>query len=51
MVFEGKLNTPRAKLHDLKSSGNEAWESLKAGAEKTWTEAKSAFRETTSKFK
>jgi hypothetical protein len=41
----------RAKLHELKTAGDEAWEDLKTGAEKAWTEVKAAFHSAASKFK
>jgi hypothetical protein len=50
-ALEGKLDAARAKLHELKDSGDEAWDAVKTGVEKTWTEAKAAFHEATSKFK
>ena len=40
-----------AKLHELKTAGDEAWEDLKTGAEKAWAEVKTAFRDAASKFK
>ena len=41
----------RAKLHELKTAGDEAWEDLKIGAEKAWTEVKAAFHSAALKFK
>jgi hypothetical protein len=35
----------------LKSSSDEAWEDMKAGAEKVWAELKIAFDRAASKFK
>ena len=40
-----------AKLHDLKTAGDEAWEDLKTGAEKAWDDVKTAFHDAVSKFK
>jgi hypothetical protein len=40
-----------AKLHELKTAGDEAWEDLKTGAEKAWDEVKAAFHSAASKFK
>jgi len=40
-----------AKLDELKSAGDEAWEDLKTGAEKAWAEVKTAFHDAISKFK
>ena len=50
-TLEGKLDAAKAKLRDLKGSGDEAWDAVKTGVEKTWAEAKTAFHEATSKFK
>ena len=41
----------RVKLHELKTTGDEAWEDLKTGAEKAWAEVKAAFHSAASKFK
>ncbi|OGR00842.1 MAG: coiled coil domain-containing protein [Deltaproteobacteria bacterium RIFOXYD12_FULL_50_9] len=41
----------RAKLHELKASGDEAWEDLKTGAEKAWEEVVTAFHKAAKKFK
>ena len=41
----------RARLHELKTAGDEAWEDLKTGAEKAWDEVRSAFHGAVSKFK
>ncbi|MHB8789734.1 MAG: sll1863 family stress response protein [Desulfobulbaceae bacterium] len=46
-----KRDTARAKLHELKSSSDEAWEDLKSGAEKAWDDLKSAFHAAAAKFK
>ena len=41
----------RAKLHELKTAGDEAWEDMKTGAEKAWDEVKTTFHIAASKFK
>ena len=46
-----KRDTAKAKLHELKTSGDDAWEDLKAGMEKTWDDLKSAFHAAAAKFK
>jgi chromosome segregation ATPase len=46
-----KRDTARAKLHELKSAGDEAWDDLKSGAEKAWDDLKSAFHAAAAKFK
>lgn len=40
-----------AKLHELKSASDNAWEEIKKGAEKAWDEVKSTFHNSASKFK
>ena len=50
-TLQHKQDEARAKLHELKTAGDEAWEDLKTGAEKAWTEVKAAFHSAASKFK
>ena len=50
-AFQHRQDEARAKLHELKTSGDEAWEDLKTGAEKAWAEVKTAFHDAISKFK
>jgi hypothetical protein len=50
-ALQRKQDEARTKLHALKTAGDEAWEDLKAEAETAWTELKSAFHESISKFK
>jgi len=45
-----KRDTARAKLNELKTSGEDAWDNLKAGVEKAWAEVKSAFYAAASKL-
>jgi hypothetical protein len=40
-----------AKLHELKTAGDEAWEDLKTGAQKAWDEIRNGFHDAISKFK
>jgi len=49
--LQRKRDTARAKLHELKSAGDEAWEDLKSGAEKAWDDLKSSFHAAAAKFK
>lgn len=46
-----KRDTARAKLHELRSAGDEAWDDLKTGAEKAWEDVKSSFHAAAAKFK
>lgn len=41
----------RSKLQELTSAGDEAWEDLRTGAEKTWAEVKSNYHAASSRFK
>jgi hypothetical protein len=41
----------RAKLHELKTAGDGAWEDIKTGAEKAYGEVNSAFIDAISKLK
>ena len=50
-ALQHRQDEARAKLHELKTSGDEAWEDLKTGAEKAWAEVKTAFHDAISKFK
>jgi len=50
-ALQHRQDEARAKLHELKTAGDEAWEDLKTGAEKAWAEIKTAFHEATAKFK
>jgi hypothetical protein len=49
--LEHKQNKAKTKLQELKTSGDEAWEAVKGGAEKTWAEVKTAYHDVASKFK
>jgi len=40
-----------AKLRELKTSGDEAWEDIRTSAEKVWDEVKAAFQSAASRFK
>ena len=50
-VLQHRQDEARAKLHELKTSGDEAWEDLKTGAEKAWAEVETAFQNALLKFK
>lgn len=50
-VLQHRQDDARAKLHELKNAGDEAWEDLKTGAEKAWDKVKAAFHSAASKFK
>jgi len=45
-----KKEAARSKLQQLQDSGDEAWDDIKAGVEKSWTELRGAFRSAMSKF-
>jgi hypothetical protein len=50
-ALQHRQDEARAKLHEMKTAGDEAWEDLKTGAEKAWAEVKTAFHAAISKFK
>jgi len=50
-TLQHRQDEARAKLHELTTAGDEAWEDLKTGAEKAWAEVRTAFQGAASKFK
>jgi hypothetical protein len=50
-TLQGKQDVARTKLKELRSAGDDAWEDVKAGAEKVWTEIKAVFQNAASRFK
>jgi len=50
-ALQSKQNDAKAKLRELKTAGDEAWEDLKTGAEKAWAEVKTAYNAASSRFK
>jgi hypothetical protein len=48
--LEHKQDKAKTKFQELKTSGDEAWEAVKGGAEKTWAEVKPAYHDAVSKF-
>jgi hypothetical protein len=50
-ALQRKQNDAKAKLGELKTAGDEAWEDLKTGAEKAWAEVKAAYHDASSRFK
>jgi len=50
-TLERNQDKAKTKFQELKISGDEAWESVKGGAEKTWAEVKAAYHDAVSKFK
>ena len=50
-ALQQKRDTAKAKLHELKGAGDEAWEDLKTGVQKAWEEVKNAFHDAAGKFK
>lgn len=49
--LQRKQDEAGTKFRELKAASNEAWEDLKTGAEKGWTEVKNAFQGAMSRFK
>jgi predicted ATP-binding protein involved in virulence len=50
-ALQSKQNEAKKKLQELKTAGDEAWESIKAGVEKAWAEVKTAYHDASSRFK
>ena len=50
-TLQGKQDSARLKLQQLRTAGDDEWENLKRGAENVWTEVKSAFERAAVKFK
>ena len=50
-ALKPKQAEAKAKLQELKTAGDEAWEDVKTGAEKAWTEVKAAYHDASSRFK
>ncbi|MBF0292905.1 MAG: coiled coil domain-containing protein [Nitrospinae bacterium] len=50
-TLQRKRDEAAAKYHELKSSGDEAWEDVKKGAERAWDDVKTAYHDVLSKFK
>jgi len=50
-ALQRKQNDAKAKLGELKTSGDEAWEELKTGAENAWADVKTAYHDASSMFK
>jgi len=46
-----KFDATQAKLQELRTAGEGAWEDLKAGIENAWSELKNAWETAVSKFK
>lgn len=49
--LELKLKEGRSKLKDLAESSDEAWDSIRDGAESIWDTMKATFREVKEKFR
>jgi hypothetical protein len=50
-TLQGKQDKARMKLQEIRTTGDDGWEDLKAGAENVWTEVNSAFQRAATKFK
>jgi len=48
--LRAKKEAAQGKLKQLQDAGDEAWDDIKDGVEKSWTELKGAFRSAMSKF-
>jgi len=50
-TLKNKIEEGRTKLSALSGATEDAWESVKEGAESTWNSLKASFRDAASKFK
>jgi hypothetical protein len=50
-ALQQKQDEAGAKLRNLKTAGDDAWEDLKSATEKAWGEIRTAFHEAAVKFK
>lgn len=48
--LNAKKQAAQIKLKQLQETGDEAWDDIKTGVEKSWTELRGAFRSAMSKF-
>jgi hypothetical protein len=48
--LQGKQDVARAKLQELKTAGDDAWEDIRTSAENVWADVKSAFQSAASRF-
>jgi len=48
--LRAKKQTAQGRLSELQAAGDEAWDDIKTGVEKSWTEMKGAFKSAMSKF-
>ncbi len=49
--LRAKRDSAQVKFKELQQAGDEAWDDIKDGVEKSWTELKGAFKSAMSKFK
>lgn len=49
--LEEKKEVVRSKMNQLKDSGSDAWEEIKAGTEKAWSDLSDSVQSAISKFK
>ena len=49
--LRAKRDTAQKKFQELQEAGDEAWDEIKAGLEKSWGEMRTSFRSAVNKFK
>ena len=49
-TLQGKQDTARMKLQELRTAGDDAWEDIRTGAENVWSEVTTAFQSVAEKF-
>lgn len=50
-TLQGKQDTAKMKLHELRNAGDDAWEDIRTGAENVWSDVKTAFQSAAARFK
>lgn len=48
--LRAQKQTAQSRLAELQAAGDEAWDEIKAGVDKSWTSLKGAFKSAMSKF-
>jgi predicted methyltransferase len=49
-TLQGKQDTARIKLQELRTAGDDAWEDIRTGAENVWSEVTAAFQSVAERF-
>jgi len=49
-TLQGKQDTARMKLQELRTAGDDVWEDIRAGAENVWSDVMTAFQSAAERF-